>query len=54
MAKDADLRHINEFRIFYDIQSITSLLYTLKIVILGLIMFLLGYPRPCGLSVCHS
>ena len=25
-----------------------------KIVILRLIMLLLGYPKPCGLSVCHS
>ena len=43
------LCHMNEFRIFNDIQSITFLLYTLKIVILPLIMLLLGYQRPCGI-----
>ena len=34
------LRHMNKFRLFYDIHSITFLLYTLKLVILRLIMLL--------------
>ena len=34
------LRYMNEFQIFYDIHSITFLLYTLKIVILRLTMLL--------------
>ena len=43
------------YKRFFDctVQSITFLLYTLKIIILRLIMLLLGYPRQCGLSVCH-
>ena len=40
MARMHELASMNEFRIFYDIQSITFLLYTLKIVILRLIMLL--------------
>ena len=41
MARMHELASMNEFRIFYDIHSITFLLYTLlKIVILRLIVLL--------------